>query len=66
MRRTEISLDFFNVLAGLDQLLHGDKLKGWGATNQIPGFEPLLFVRGFDRGTSTFRYQVNEAFGGPR
>jgi hypothetical protein len=65
-RRVEISVDFFNVLAGLDELLHSDDLKGWGATNQIPGNEPLLFVRGFDPQAGRFRYEVNEQFGRPR
>lgn len=53
-----------NTLTGLDQLLHGsDNLRGWGQ----PSFpdRTLLYVRGFDQATETYRYQVNEHFGAP-
>jgi len=61
-RRLTISVMALNTLTGLDQLLHGnDHLRGWGQ----PSFpdRTLLYVRGFDPATNTYRYQVNEHFG---
>src|SRR5256714_967419 len=61
-RRLTISVIALNTLAGLDQLLHGsDNLRGWGQ----PSFpdRALLYVRGFDPATNTYKYQVNEHFG---
>ena len=61
-RRLTISFLALNTLTGLDQLLHGsDNLRGWGQ----PSFpdRTLLYVRGFDATTQTFKYQVNEHFG---
>ncbi len=61
-RRFTISVIAMNTLAGLDQLLHGsDNLRGWGQ----PSFpdRTLLYVRGFDPASGTYRYQVNEHFG---
>jgi hypothetical protein len=61
-RRLTISVVTLNALTGLDQLLHGnDKLHGWGQ----PSFpdRTLLYVRGFDAATNTYKYQVNEHFG---
>ena len=61
-RRLTISVIAMNTLTGLDQLLHGsDHLRGWGQ----PSFpdRTLLYVRGFDAATDTYRYQVNEHFG---
>jgi hypothetical protein len=49
-----------NVLAGIDQALHGDNLRGWGST-VLP--DPVLLVpRGFDAGSNRFRYDVNPRF----
>ncbi len=49
-----------NVLAGVDQLVHGNNLSGWGSS-VLP--DPVLLVpRGFDAGTSRFRYDVNPRF----
>jgi hypothetical protein len=49
-----------NVLAGVDQALHGDNLRGWGSTVQP---DPVLLVpRGFDANASRFRYDVNPRF----
>ena len=60
--RLSLSLQTNNVPAGLDLLLHGSNgLRGWGqypATN-----ETLLYVRGFDPVSQTFKYSVNERFG---
>ncbi|HEY3112768.1 MAG TPA: TonB-dependent receptor [Gemmatimonadaceae bacterium] len=61
-RRLTISVIALNTLTGLDQLLHGsNNLHGWGQ----PSFpdRTLLYVRGFDPTTNSYRYQVNEHFG---
>jgi hypothetical protein len=61
-RRLTISVIALNTLTGLDQLLHGsNNLHGWGQ----PSFpdRTLLYVRGFDPVTDTYKYQVNEHFG---
>jgi hypothetical protein len=61
-RRLTISVITMNTLTGIDQLLHGsDHLHGWGQ----PSFpdRTLLYVRGFDPVTETYKYQVNEHFG---
>jgi hypothetical protein len=63
--RVQLSLSFTNVLAGVDQLLHGDAhLHGWG---QPALADPtLLTVRGFDPATQRFTYQLNPRFGDTR
>jgi hypothetical protein len=61
-RRLTISVTALNTLTGIDQLLHGsNNLHGWGQ----PSFpdRTLLYVRGFDPTTKTYKYQVNEHFG---
>jgi hypothetical protein len=61
-RRLTISVIALNTLTGLDQLLHGsNNLHGWGQ----PSFpdRTLLYVRGFDPTTNSYKYQVNEHFG---
>jgi hypothetical protein len=60
-RRLTISVDANNMLNGLDQLFHGDQLRGWGETQRVDN--RLLEVRAFDVATSSFIYEVNEAFG---
>jgi hypothetical protein len=62
IRVSEISMNFANPLAGLDQLVHGaEGLRGWGAAS-IP--DPTLHaVRSFDAGARQFRYTVNPRFG---
>ncbi|MEO6527395.1 MAG: carboxypeptidase-like regulatory domain-containing protein [Gemmatimonadaceae bacterium] len=54
-----------NVLAGVDQLVHGsDGLRGWGSPTAP---DPVLFVpRGFDAGAKRFRYDVNPRFADTR
>lgn len=54
-----------NVLAGVDQLVHGsESLRGWGSP-ATP--DPVLLVpRGFDASTSRFRYDVNARFADTR
>jgi hypothetical protein len=64
--RTAIEFSFQNPLGGLDLLLHGSShLRGWGQGQQNID-NTLLYVRGFDEATKTFRYEVNERFGTPR
>jgi len=63
--RATISLGIANPLTGIDALVHGsDNLHGWGA----PAFtdQNLLFVRGFDPTTNTYKYDVNPRFGSNR
>lgn len=61
-QRLNISVQVSNPLVGIDRLVHGDdKIKGWGMNIRPDG--NLLFVRGFDPATSTFKYEVNQRFG---
>ena len=62
-RRLALQLQLQNVLVGADQLLHGNNLHGWG--QPVFADRTLLFVRGFDPLSKTFKYQVNEHFGTP-
>lgn len=64
-RRLAISVVTVNTLGGFDELLHGSKnLRGWG---QFRGQDnTLLYVRGFDATTQSYRYEVNERFGAAR
>lgn len=60
-RNLMISLQLVNPLAGLDQLVNGNELEGWGQPRRI---DPnLLYVTGFDAGQQRFTYAVNERFG---
>jgi hypothetical protein len=53
-----------NVLAGIDQLVHGNDMRGWGSP-ATP--DPVLFVpRGFDASAQRFRYDVNPRFADTR
>jgi hypothetical protein len=53
-----------NVLAGIDQLVHGNSLRGWGSP-ATP--DPVLLVpRGFDATNRRFNYDVNPRFGDTR
>ncbi len=61
-QRARLSLQVENPLGGIDRLVNGqDNLKGWG--QNIRPDQSLLFVRGFDRETNTYRYEANERFG---
>jgi hypothetical protein len=64
-RRMTIMLSTVNMLAGIDQLVHGSNdLHGWGGiTRPDP---TLLFVRGFDPVSQHFSYAVNQRFGSTR
>jgi hypothetical protein len=62
--RLDVVLNFANPLGGLDQLLHGSNLRGWGGP-AVPD-QTLYTVRGFDATQSRFVYAVNERFGNTR
>jgi hypothetical protein len=54
-----------NVLAGVDQALHGsNNLRGWGS--QISPDPVLLVPRGFDASAKRFKYDVNPRFADTR
>ncbi|MCC7055195.1 MAG: carboxypeptidase regulatory-like domain-containing protein [Gemmatimonadaceae bacterium] len=61
LQRLNASLYFENLLAGVDQLVHGGGgLRGWGGA-AVP--DPVLLVpRGFDATASAFRYDINPRF----
>jgi hypothetical protein len=61
-RRLTLSVLTVNLLAAVDQWLHGsDHLRGWGyAAAPDP---VLLYVQGFDPVTQRYRYAVNDRFG---
>jgi hypothetical protein len=54
-----------NILAGVDQLVHGSGgMRGWGSSTSP---DPVLFVpRGFDASAGRFRYDVNPRFADTR
>jgi hypothetical protein len=54
-----------NILAGVDQLVHGSGgMRGWGSSTSP---DPVLFVpRGYDAGANRFRYDVNPRFADTR
>ncbi len=59
-RITRIAIALANPLGGLDELLHGARIRGWG-TAPLP--DPVLFyATGFDPNTRSFRYNVNPNF----
>ncbi|MEO6865514.1 MAG: carboxypeptidase regulatory-like domain-containing protein [Gemmatimonadaceae bacterium] len=60
-RKMTFSFIGSNVLAGLDQLIHGSNLRGWGQFNRAD--PTLLYVRGFDPVKQEFVYDVNGRFG---
>lgn len=61
-QRATLSLAVSNPFGAADLVLHGENhLRGWG---QTPLADPLLYyVRGFDRASQRFRYDVNQRFG---
>ncbi len=63
-QRATLSLQISNPLGGIDRLVNGSDIKGWGQT--IPPDQQLLYVRGFNAGTNQFEYEVNERFGSTR
>jgi hypothetical protein len=61
-RRLTLSLDAVNTLTGVDRLFHGlEGMRGWGQAGRPDNV--LLYPRGFDPETQSFRYEVNERFG---
>jgi len=65
-RRVSLSLDAFNLAAGLDELLHGaDGLRGWGQAAFRPD-NVLLVPDSFDVAQERYLYRVNENFGSRR
>ncbi|MGH7623520.1 MAG: hypothetical protein ACREMU_14355, partial [Gemmatimonadaceae bacterium] len=64
-RRMTFMVSTVNMLAGVDELVHGSNdLHGWrGFTRPDP---TLLYVRGFDPASQTYSYAVNERFGSTR
>ncbi|MBK5188715.1 MAG: TonB-dependent receptor, partial [Gemmatimonadaceae bacterium] len=64
-RRMTLMVSTVNLLAGIDQLVHGSNdLHGWGGyTRPDP---TLLYVRGFDPVSQSFTYAVNQRFGSTR
>jgi hypothetical protein len=61
-QRANISFQISNPLAAADVMMHGeDHLHGWGQPF-VPNSQ-LLFVRGFDPVTQTYKYEVNQRFG---
>ena len=54
-----------NILAGVDQLVHGSSgMRGWGSSTSP---DPVLFVpRGYDASAQRFRYDVNPRFADTR
>lgn len=64
-RRMTIMVSTANMLAGIDELVHGENdLHGWGGSTRPD--PTLLFVRGFDPVTQSFTYAVNQRFGSAR
>ncbi|MDP1861613.1 MAG: carboxypeptidase-like regulatory domain-containing protein [Gemmatimonadaceae bacterium] len=65
-QRLQPALYAENVLGGLDRLVNGNALRGWG---QPTALDPVLLVRrGFDAtpGRERFRYAINSRFGDAR
>ncbi|MDE3053146.1 MAG: carboxypeptidase regulatory-like domain-containing protein [Gemmatimonadota bacterium] len=61
-QRATLSFQLSNPLGAADLLLHGQNhTRGWGQS-AIPD-PSLLYVRGFDPQTQSYRYQVNQRFG---
>ena len=63
--RVTPSIYFQNILAGVDQLVHGSgRMRGWGSSTSP---DPVLFFpRGFDASSPRFRYDVNPRFADTR
>lgn len=64
-QRASVSFSVSNPLGAADLLVNGsDHLRGWGQ-NPSPDAQ-LLYVRGFDAASQTYRYEVNQRFGATR
>ncbi|HEX9310034.1 MAG TPA: carboxypeptidase-like regulatory domain-containing protein [Gemmatimonadaceae bacterium] len=63
-RRVTPNVYLQNVMAGLDQLVHGNSLRGWGSP-ATP--DPVLLVpRAYDAANRRFNYDVNPRFADTR
>jgi len=61
-QRANLTFQIANPLGAADLLLHGDnRLHGWGQ-GAFPQNQ-LLYVRGFDQSTGSYKYEVNPRFG---
>jgi hypothetical protein len=61
-QRASLVFQLNNPLYAADLLMHGSgSLRGWGQQN-FPD-NALLYVRGFDAATQTYKYEVNRRFG---
>lgn len=61
-QRASLTFQLSNPLYAADLLVNGSgKLRGWGQMT-FPD-NSLLYVRGFDAATSTYKYEVNRRFG---
>ncbi|HVF38368.1 MAG TPA: carboxypeptidase regulatory-like domain-containing protein [Gemmatimonadaceae bacterium] len=61
-QRATLSFQLSNPLGAADLMLNGSgKLRGWGQQS-FPD-QSLLYVRGFDRQTGRYKYEVNQRFG---
>jgi len=61
-QRASLTFQLNNPLYAADLLVHGSgKTRGWGQQN-FPD-NALLYVRGFDAPTQTYKYEVNRRFG---
>lgn len=66
-QRANLSFQVANPLNGIDRLINGERgLKGWGSFVNPQSNGALLFVRGFDPATRSYKYEVNERFGSTR
>ncbi len=63
-QRANLSFQVSNPLGGLDRLVNGQNIKGWGMQQNFD--RQLLYVRGFDPITQQFKYDVNQRFGSTR
>jgi hypothetical protein len=63
-KKFNIAINLANPLGGLDQLLHGSHLQGWG--NAALPSPVLYYVRGFDPNSMRYLYTVNPRFGDTR
>lgn len=59
--RMDLTINLANPLGGLDELLHGNHLRGWGGPAVLD--QTLYTVRGFDAANQRFLYDVNQRFG---
>ncbi|MFL5596558.1 MAG: carboxypeptidase-like regulatory domain-containing protein [Gemmatimonadaceae bacterium] len=63
-RRVTPNVYLQNVMAGVDQLLHGSSLRGWGSPATPDPY--LLIPRGYDAASKRFNYDVNPRFADTR